>query len=158
MENNVGRLTSMPPAGLCHRTMAWVIDWTLLTALHCTFFLLLGQSLSGLTPVNLAAALAAGTLFLVFFIGAPLLMIPLYLVVLHACGGQTVGKIIMGIKLVSTDGKPVSAGASFLRVTAVILSLLPLGAGFLWAAISRNRSAWHDIIAGTMVISAEQTS
>ena len=158
METNACRRPAMTPAGFWQRGMAFGIDSALLTALHCTFFLLLGHALAGLSPASLINALAAAGIFLVLFLFSPILMILAYSVILHACGGQTVGKIIMGIKLVSTDGSPVSAGSAFLRLVAVILSLLPLGAGFLWAAISRKRITWHDIVADTMVVSAEQTS
>jgi len=155
MDADTCRLPELPPAAFWPRGMALAIDWALLTTLHCTFFLLLGKSLVSLSPVNLASGLAAAGLFFLLFVCTPLLTIPLYTVVLHACGGQTVGKIIMGIKLVAIDGKPVSAGVAFLRLVAVPLSILPLGAGFLWAAISRNRMTWHDMMAGTMVVSAE---
>jgi len=152
------RLEAMVPAGFWQRGMAFAIDSSLLAALHCTFFLALGRALTGLAPANLASALVAAVFFLLLFLLTPPLLILAYSVVLHACGGQTVGKIIMGIRLVASDGTPVSAGIAFLRWVAVILSLLPFGAGFLWIAVSRKRLAWHDMVAGTMVISAEQTS
>ncbi len=138
--------------------MAFAIDLALLNALHCTFFLLLGHALTGLSPASLTTALIGGTLFLVLFLLTPALTILFYSVILHAYGGQTVGKLIMGIKLVTNDGKPVPTGIAFLRWAAVILSLLPFGAGFLWAAISGKGNTWHDLVAGTMVVSTEQRS
>lgn len=158
MEGNACRPAEMVAAGFWQRGMALGIDSALLTALHCTFFLLLGQALSGISPASPLNALAAAGILVVLFFFTPILMILVYSVVLHACGGQTVGKIIMGIKLIATDGTPVTGGVAFLRLVAVILSLLPLGAGFFWAAISRKRTTWHDMVAGTIVIAAEQRS
>jgi len=33
-----------------------------------------------------------------------------------------------------------------------MLSALPIGLGFIWIAIDENRQAWHDKIAGTVVV------
>ncbi|MDH4320252.1 MAG: RDD family protein [Desulfobulbaceae bacterium] len=158
MEGEAGSPAALSPAGFWQRGMALAIDLMLLTALHCSFFLTLAYALIGIRPASLASALTAGACFLLFFFLAPLPMVLAYNVVMHACGGQTVGKILMNIRLVATDGTPISAGVAFLRLAAALLSLLPLGAGFLWVAISRKRLSWHDMIAGTMVVSAEQTS
>ena len=158
MEDDLCCRQVLIPAGFWSRGMAFAIDLGLLVALHCTFFLLFGHALLGLVPVNLVAILAVGTIFLLLFLLTPWLMLFFYSVVLHASGGQTVGKLIMGLRLVSADGAPVTVGVAFLRWVAVILSLLPLGAGFLWAAVSTKRVAWHDMVAGTMVVSVEQTS
>ena len=149
---------ALVPVGFWHRGMAFVIDSMLLACLHCMFFLLAGYVLAGFVPANLVVVIFSIVFFLVCFLLASVLMLLSYSVVLHACGGQTVGKLIMGIRLVSVDGTPVSAGVAFLRWVVSILSFLPFGMGYLWAAVSRNRTAWHDIVAGTMVISAEQTS
>ena len=158
VEGDACRQQTFVAAGFWHRGMAFVIDSALLLSLHCIFFLVLGHALTGLAPAGFGAVLAAAVLFLLLFLFTPVLMVLAYSVVLHACGGQTVGKLIMGIRLVSADGTPISAGVSFLRWVASILSFLPFGLGFLWAAVSRNRITWHDNLAGTMVISTEQTS
>ncbi len=158
MEGETFRPQPLSPAGFWHRGMALAIDSMLLASMHCTFFLTLAHALIGIRPASLTSALTTGACFLLFFILTPLPMILAYSVVMHACGGQTVGKILMNIRLVASDGTPISAGTAFLRLVAVILSLLPLGAGFLWVAISRKRLSWHDMIAGTMVVYAEQTS
>jgi uncharacterized RDD family membrane protein YckC len=39
-----------------------------------------------------------------------------------------------------------------IRALSCFLSLLPLGLGFLWIAFDRDRQAWHDKVAGTVVI------
>jgi len=146
------------PVGFWPRGMAFLIDLMLFASLHCIFFLVLGKALMRLEPGSLFAVFGAVVFFLICFLFTPFLMFLLYGIVLHACGGQTIGKLVMGIKLVLVDGNAVTAGVSFLRGAASVLSFLSFGAGFVWVVFSRDRFAWHDVVAGTMVISAEQTS
>lgn len=68
--------------------------------------------------------------------------------------GQTPGMRLFGIRLSRTDGSPVSTAASVLREAAMIVSAIPLGAGFFWASSGRPGRTWHDRIAGT-VLTAE---
>jgi uncharacterized RDD family membrane protein YckC len=80
-----------------------------------------------------------------------LLFSALYSTVLHAIGGQTLGKLVVGIRVVGIEGEPLTAGAALLRWFAYGVSLAPLGAGFLMAGLRRDKRALHDLIAGTRV-------
>lgn len=63
---------------------------------------------------------------------------------------RTLGQAAVGIRVKDTvSGAPVSFGRALLRTVAMALSLLPLGLGFWWALIDRDRRTWHDIIART---------
>jgi uncharacterized RDD family membrane protein YckC len=64
----------------------------------------------------------------------------------------TIGKRALGIIVVDQAGKRIGLGKSLLRNGAKFLSILPLNLGFLWAAWSPDKRAWHDYIAGTYVI------
>jgi len=55
------------------------------------------------------------------------------------------------MKLRRTDGKTVDAGTSVVRALGLLLSIVPLGLGFLWIAWDERRQGWHDKVAGTMV-------
>ncbi len=69
-----------------------------------------------------------------------------------ACG-QTPGKRIMGLHVVNENGTPVNWDAASVRCfIGYPVSLLPLGLGFYWALVDKNNQAWHDKIAGTLVI------
>jgi uncharacterized RDD family membrane protein YckC len=67
--------------------------------------------------------------------------------------GATPGKLAVGVKIVDarTGGAP-STGRLVLRLACYLVSALPLYVGFLWAAFDRRRQAWHDKIAGTVVV------
>lgn len=76
----------------------------------------------------------------------------LYHIVLWSWKGTTVGGMILHLKLVQTDGNPVTWGIALMRALSSFFSLLALGLGFLWVSWNDNRQSWHDIIAGTVII------
>jgi uncharacterized RDD family membrane protein YckC len=76
----------------------------------------------------------------------------LYLVFFFSTTGQTVGKAIMGLRVVTIDGKRMGVRRSFIRALCYTLSLAPLGLGFLWVLGEDRRKAWHDKIAHTYVL------
>ncbi len=80
------------------------------------------------------------------------LFLYLYFVFFFSTTGQTVGKAIMGLRVVTTDGKRISVKRSFIRTLCYTLSLAPLGLGFLWVLGEDRRRAWHDKIAHTYVL------
>lgn len=64
----------------------------------------------------------------------------------------TVGKKIMGLKVVDIDGNRITLTKSIIRNLSKILSYLPISLGFLWVAFSKEKKGWHDSIAKTYVI------
>ena len=75
-----------------------------------------------------------------------------YGTVLHALFGQTVGKAIVGIRVVvGEDGAPPSFGVSLLRYVSYFVSCATLGFGYVMAALRHDKRALHDLIAGTRV-------
>jgi uncharacterized RDD family membrane protein YckC len=69
-----------------------------------------------------------------------------------ALAGQTPGMRFLSIRLIQRGSTDVTFGCAILRVFGVLLSLLPLGLGFLAILRNRSRRAWHDRLAGTEVI------
>jgi uncharacterized RDD family membrane protein YckC len=77
----------------------------------------------------------------------------MYFVGFTATCGQTPGKRIMGLRVVNEDGTPVDWNTAANRFfIGYSISILPLGLGFYWALVDKNNQAWHDKIAGTLVI------
>jgi uncharacterized RDD family membrane protein YckC len=76
----------------------------------------------------------------------------LYFVFFFSTTGQTVGKAIMGLRVVTIDGKRMGVRRSFVRTLCYTVSLAPLGLGFLWVLGDDRRKAWHDKIARTYVL------
>jgi uncharacterized RDD family membrane protein YckC len=78
-----------------------------------------------------------------------------YYVGFWAKSGQTVGKDLMGIKVVRKDGQPPGWVWAFVRYIGYIISGVVLSLGFIWILVDKKRQGWHDKIAGTYAIDAE---
>ncbi len=75
-----------------------------------------------------------------------------YLVAFTA-GGQTLGKMAMGIKVISTGSSAqIDVPHSLLRTVLWLVLAIPAGLGFLTALFSPERRGLHDRFAGTRVI------
>jgi uncharacterized RDD family membrane protein YckC len=66
--------------------------------------------------------------------------------------GTTIGGIICNLRVVRTDGRDIEWETAIVRALGCFLSAIPLGLGFFWIAFDSNRQAWHDKIAGTVVV------
>lgn len=77
---------------------------------------------------------------------------PLYFTVLFATTGQTVGMYILGVRVVRSNGEPMTVWRGFLRWVGYFASALPLGLGFFWIFVNDQRRGFHDIMADTVVV------
>jgi peptide/nickel transport system ATP-binding protein len=66
--------------------------------------------------------------------------------------GQTVGKWLVGLKIISTDGSRLSGKQAILRFAGYIINGLAFSLGFLWIAFDKKRQGWHDKLANTYVM------
>lgn len=76
----------------------------------------------------------------------------LYQVGMWSWKGTTLGGMIVGIKGVRLDGRPMDVTVALVRHLASYLSALPMFLGFFWAGWDRDGQSWHDKIAGTVVV------
>jgi uncharacterized RDD family membrane protein YckC len=68
--------------------------------------------------------------------------------------GQTLGDNLMGVRIVRTSGHRLGLLRGILRLIGYIISIIPLGLGFLWVLGDDHRQGWHDKLADTYVIYA----
>ena len=73
-----------------------------------------------------------------------------YLVVLTALGGQTIGKMAIGLRVEGVNGSPVTVTRAVVRTAACALSVLPVGLGYVGILLPPKR-ALHDLLADTRV-------
>jgi uncharacterized RDD family membrane protein YckC len=66
--------------------------------------------------------------------------------------GATVGKMVMGLRVVTSDGRRLSFMNATGRYFAKILSAIILCIGFIMIAFTDKKRGLHDMIAGTLVI------
>ena len=77
----------------------------------------------------------------------------IYFTLMTGEGGQTLGKMLLGIKVQASDGSPVGYGRALIRTIGYIVSFFFMTfLGFLWALWDKNNQTWHDKIAGTVVV------
>lgn len=80
------------------------------------------------------------------------LMVVAYFVALWAVFGQTVGKRVLGLRVVDAAGAPIGLGRAGVRMAGYLLSALPAYLGFAWVLVDPKRRGWHDMLAGTLVV------
>jgi uncharacterized RDD family membrane protein YckC len=81
-----------------------------------------------------------------------LLVLAAYGAVMWKLRGSTVGGIVLDLHVVRLDGRQVDWETAIIRALSCFLSLAVAGLGFIWIALDPNNQAWHDKIAGTVVV------
>jgi uncharacterized RDD family membrane protein YckC len=71
--------------------------------------------------------------------------------------GTTVGGIICNLRVVRLDGRDMDWPTSIVRALGCFLSLFAAFLGFIWIIFDPDRQAWHDKIAGTVVVRAPKS-
>ena len=87
-----------------------------------------------------------------WWLAASLLWAFLYYWVSTAVTGRTIGKWLVGLRIVERDGQPLRGRGAFVRVLTFPLSFLVFGLGLVGIVIGRERQAWHDKFAKTVVV------
>lgn len=75
-----------------------------------------------------------------------------YYFVSLAVAGRTAGKGMVGLRVLSRSGAPLSVGKAFVRTLALPLSTLFFGLGYVPIVLQKQHRALHDYIAGTVVV------
>jgi len=66
--------------------------------------------------------------------------------------GTTIGGIVLNLKVVRLDDRPVTFAVALVRGLAAALSFMVVFLGFFWMIWDREKQTWHDRIAGTVVV------
>ncbi len=76
----------------------------------------------------------------------------LYAFVSLAVAGRTVGKGLVGLRVVTGEGATISGRAAFIRTLVLPFSCLFFGLGLVGIVIGRQHRALHDVAAHTCVV------
>lgn len=69
-------------------------------------------------------------------------------------GRRSLGKALLGIRVVTLDREPLGLGAAILRSATYLVSSI-LNLGFLWALFNPTAQCWHDMVVGSVVVQDE---
>src|SRR5690606_10383881 len=67
-------------------------------------------------------------------------------------GGQTLGMRAWRLRIERGTGEALDLRTGIVRFLAGLLSLGALGLGLVWIWLDRDRTSWHDRIAGTRFV------
>jgi uncharacterized RDD family membrane protein YckC len=81
-----------------------------------------------------------------------LLVLAAYGAVMWKLRGSTIGGIVFDLQVVRQDGREIDWATAIVRALGCFLSLAAAGLGFIWIAFDDGKQAWHDKIAGTVVV------
>ena len=126
-------MTNYHLADIGTRTAALLIDGAILFLIDSVGFISARETGVGIGSI-------AGLLYTWFF--------------LTRNNGQTPGKLLMKIRVIKTDGSPISDSDAVLRYIGYLLDSF-FFVGWLWALFDDKRQAWHDKLAHTYVITTE---
>jgi uncharacterized RDD family membrane protein YckC len=137
--------------GLVTRAIAFALDAALLNLVAIVVGVAAGLALSVLSiPDGLVPVFAAvgGALWLVWAVA--------YFATFWSTTGQTPANRLLRIKVVSArDGEVPGTPQCLVRFLGLTLAAIPLGAGFLPILFDDRRRGLHDMLARTMVVSAD---
>lgn len=131
------------PASVGERLVARLVD-----------FITIIVYFTGITVILVQLDLPWTRTYTFFVIGIylPVVFYSLLFEVLN--NGQSLGKMLMGIRVVNKDGSSPTLGGYFLRWMIWIIDSF-MGIGILVILLSKNSQRLGDIAAGTMVISVQ---
>jgi uncharacterized RDD family membrane protein YckC len=130
----------LQPATIGDRLMAGIVD-TSLVMIAFLLFVLVFVACTAHPPTGKAALMGAG--------GALFGLFVLYEWLFFSYLDSTPGMRYAHIALCTFDDENPTRKAMRFRVGALLLSLMPLGLGYLWAFFDEDHLGWHDRITRT---------
>jgi uncharacterized RDD family membrane protein YckC len=160
MTTNPNGMLRDKPAGFWRRIFAGVFDILLLLTIAMVLLLEVVVAMAvlaycGWLSIDTPETRAALWIVLaVVWCGTSAILLPvLYYTLAEGAYGQSLGKALFGIIVVTADGHSIGYGRAFARLLTLPYALIPAGLGLLWAALPPAKRAWHDYISATRVIS-----
>ena len=132
--------------GIATRAIALAADAALAIVLFMSIVgvaSLIGSLVGGLRPAWLVGALLAS---------GGLLVVGTYFVLFWSAAGQTPGMRLLRVRVLGPEGKPPSVSRSLVRLVGLLLSIVPLFAGFIPVLFTEQRRGLADFLAGTVVL------
>jgi uncharacterized RDD family membrane protein YckC len=132
----IGPAAGMAYAGFGRRLLAVILDGIILSIPAAGLAFAFGIGSMGGSVARIALVILYDALLLALW------------------NGQTIGKMAMGIRVITAGGAPIPVGMAFARAAMKVVAIVPLGLGFLWMFWDADRQTWYDKVAKTYVVTA----
>ncbi|HVF74128.1 MAG TPA: RDD family protein [Acidimicrobiales bacterium] len=124
---------SGPRASVGVRFVALIVDGIIVGVAQLVIALILGMTAARVIGTVLGLA------YYIYFEGS--------------ATGQTLGKRVMGIRVVDFNtGGPIDMSRAVVRNLVRIVSGLACFLGYIWAFFNKEKQTWHDMAAQTVVV------
>ncbi|MHB1135038.1 MAG: RDD family protein [Chloroflexota bacterium] len=147
-----------PYGGFWVRFVALLVDGAILAVLGWFIGLAIEASLrvdvAGFEALAYLVALASNLADEVFLTGAIVSALG-YEVVLTGAMGGTLGKVLLGYRVVDEQGRHIGYGRALGRALSKTISTSVFLLGFVCVGVDAYKQAWHDKVAGAFVIRKE---
>ncbi|OEF96644.1 hypothetical protein BHF68_07565 [Desulfuribacillus alkaliarsenatis] len=132
-------------AGFWVRFLAYIVDLISIGALSAIFLSILFRLIELPTAITQWMTIGFATVGLIGFV---------YFTVMTRYWSQTLGKMIMGIRVVKRDGEYLDWITVLIREIPgrAISQLLGSHIGYLWVAFHPKKLSWHDMFCDTYVV------
>lgn len=162
--------------GFLRRAGAFIVDLIVILALALImeFLNYIGYKV-GLSAYGRSVTGETLSRLFIFIVIGVIGLATIYFVLFHGMEGKTIGKWLLGLKVVGKEQGTITFRRAFLRWVATVgfaplalgstrsllagdglgvaaVGFVPLALSFLWVLWSREKRAWHDYLAGTWVI------
>ncbi|ABF89907.1 RDD family protein [Myxococcus xanthus DK 1622] len=146
---------TLPIAGIGYRCLAWLVDASLLFFFWLVAYFVFTLLVSDVLGVFQALSGVGQTLLVVGVFATQWLYWTVSEVFFH---GQTVGKRVLGIRVVRTDGSPVGVYESAVRNLCRAVDFLPMlyAAACVSMLLTRQHRRLGDLLAGTLLVREER--
>ncbi len=143
---NMGMVNQGQLASVGGRLIAYIIDFVIIVV--AAIVVAIVASILGAIHLGFLGVL----LFIAFYVGA--VVYQPYCWVKRA--GQTIGHQAMHMRVIKSDGSPITVGTAIVRVLGFIVDSIIFGipVGLLWCLWDAKKQCWHDKIADTVVVQA----
>lgn len=143
-------------AGFVTRLIAWLIDRIIIVSIISILSAVATFILNNVALVQRMNELLGIEDIMVLVVTAIVVVVSITLIILYDIGlpvlaGQTLGKFVMGVRIVRTNGERLTVRSAIVRYLGYLVSFILL-LGFLWVLWDNRRQGWHDKLARTFVV------
>lgn len=85
-----------------------------------------------------------------------LVVVGIYFVWQWSRGGQTLPMKTWRVRLITTNGRPLTVRHATCRYVLAVAGMLLGGVSFAWAFVDRDRQFLHDRLAGTKIVVSDE--